>query len=136
MYDARMRQELALQRYACCRIYPPRDGEAFALPGYEALGQACSHTCACWRRDCSCAQVAVEIIDHADLQFGKFLGQGAEGMVHAAWYMETPVAVKQTTSVQEIEMNLHAGKLYPAVKCECENPGMVHAAFCTEAPWP
>ena len=55
-------------------------------------------------------QVAVEIIDYSDLEMGKFLGQGAEGTVHAAWYLETPVAVKQTSSVQEIEMNLHAGK--------------------------
>ena len=51
----------------------------------------------------------MEIIDHTELKFGKFLGQGAEGVVHAAWYLETPVAIKQTSSVQEIEMNLHAG---------------------------
>ena len=51
----------------------------------------------------------MEIIDYSDLEMGKFLGQGAEGTVHAAWYLETPVAVKQTSSVQEIEMNLHAG---------------------------
>ena len=54
-------------------------------------------------------QVNVEMIEHGDLQYGKFLGRGAEGEVHAAWYMETPVAVKQTSSVQEIEMNLAAG---------------------------
>ena len=60
----------------------------------------------------------MEIIDWADLELGKFLGQGAEGTVHAAWYLETPVAVKQTTSVQEIEMNLHAGAccLLPALE--------------------
>ena len=55
------------------------------------------------------AQVSIEIIEYDDLCFGKFLGQGAEGSVYAAWYMDTPVAVKQTDSVSEVEMNLHAG---------------------------
>ena len=34
----------------------------------------------------------------------------AEGSVYAAWYRETPVAVKKTRSLMEIEMNLHAGR--------------------------
>ena len=55
-------------------------------------------------------QVAIEIIEYEDLQFGKFLGRGAEGSVYAAWYLDTPVAVKQTGSISEVEMNLHAGK--------------------------
>ena len=54
-------------------------------------------------------QVSIEIIEYEDLSFGKFLGQGAEGSVYAAWYMDTPVAVKQTDSISEVEMNLHAG---------------------------
>ncbi|KAI3431344.1 hypothetical protein D9Q98_004402 [Chlorella vulgaris] len=53
--------------------------------------------------------VPVEMVDFRDLVFGKFLGEGAEGSVYAAWYRETPVAVKRTSSLMEVEMNLHAG---------------------------
>ncbi|PRW39298.1 Mitogen-activated kinase kinase kinase dlk-1 [Chlorella sorokiniana] len=53
--------------------------------------------------------VPVEMIAYQDLQFGKFLGEGSEGSVYAAWHHETPVAVKRTRSLMEIEMNLHAG---------------------------
>ena len=33
----------------------------------------------------------------------------AEGAVFAAWHQETPVAVKRTTSLMEVEMSVHAG---------------------------
>lgn len=55
-------------------------------------------------------QVSVELIDYRELDFGKFLGRGAEGAVYAAWYKETPVAVKKTESLNELEIYLHAGK--------------------------
>ena len=54
--------------------------------------------------------VLVETIEYNDLEFGKFLGSGAEGAVWAAWYLDTPVAVKQTNSVHELEMTLCAGQ--------------------------
>ena len=54
-------------------------------------------------------QVSVEMILYEELAFGKFLGKGAEGAVYAAWYLETPVAVKQTESLSELEMNLGVG---------------------------
>lgn len=41
--------------------------------------------------------------------FGKLLGEGSEGSVYAAWYLETPVAVKKTSSLAEVEISLHAG---------------------------
>lgn len=41
----------------------------------------------------------------------------AEGSVYAAWYQETPVAVKKTQSLMEIEMNLHAGESRPTEHC-------------------
>ena len=51
----------------------------------------------------------MEMILYEELAFGKFLGKGAEGAVYAAWYLETPVAVKQTESLSELEMNLGVG---------------------------
>ncbi len=53
--------------------------------------------------------INVEMIDFSGLSFGKMLGQGAEGPVYAAWYHETPVAVKRATSQAEIDVHLHAG---------------------------
>ncbi|KAL4440482.1 hypothetical protein ABPG75_003483 [Micractinium tetrahymenae] len=53
--------------------------------------------------------VPVEMVQFSDLVFGKLLGEGSEGAVYAAWYRETPVAVKRTRSLMELEMNLHAG---------------------------
>ena len=73
-------------------------------------------------------QVSIEIIAYEDPCFGKFLGQGAEGSVYAAWYMDTPVAVKQTDSISEVEMNLHAGERAPALS----SAAMLHCA-CVRA---
>lgn len=73
--------------------------------------------------ECMHAQVSIEIIEYEDLSFGKFLGQGAEGEVYAAWYMDTPVAVKQTSSIAEVEMNLHAGAPRLTLCCIC-TPGL------------
>jgi hypothetical protein len=53
--------------------------------------------------------VNVEIIDFSALSFGKMLGRGAEGPVYAAWYQETPVAVKRASCQTEIDVHLHAG---------------------------
>ena len=53
--------------------------------------------------------MSIELIDYESLVMGKFLGSGAEGAVYAAWYQETPVAVKKTSSGSEVEMNLAAG---------------------------
>ena len=52
----------------------------------------------------------VETIEFTDLEQGKFLGSGAEGAVYAAWYLDTPVAMKKTNSVHELEMTLCAGQ--------------------------
>ena len=53
--------------------------------------------------------VNVEIIDFSHLSFGKMLGRGAEGPVYAAWYQETPVAVKRASCQTELDVHLHAG---------------------------
>ncbi|KAK9811688.1 hypothetical protein WJX72_008422 [[Myrmecia] bisecta] len=53
-------------------------------------------------------QVSVEMIEYSELRMGKFLGKGSEGVVYAAWYLETPVAVKETSQIKELEMHLHA----------------------------
>lgn len=42
--------------------------------------------------------------------------------MYAAWYRETPVAVKRTSSLMEVEMNLHAGV------CECVCVAYLRAA--------
>ncbi|KAL3160650.1 hypothetical protein ABBQ32_010571 [Trebouxia sp. C0010 RCD-2024] len=54
-------------------------------------------------------QMSVELIPYEELTWGRFLGRGAEGAVYAAWYLETPVAVKRPESKAEVEMNLHSG---------------------------
>ena len=54
-------------------------------------------------------QVSIDIIKYEDLVWGRFLGRGAEGPVHACLYLDTPVAVKQTSSSTELEMNLSTG---------------------------
>jgi len=51
----------------------------------------------------------IDDVDFDELQLGKFLGAGAEGAVYAAWYNETPVAVKKTTNVHEVVMHVLAG---------------------------
>ena len=53
--------------------------------------------------------VNVELIDFSQISFGRMLGHGAEGPVYAAWFHETPVAVKQVSSQSEIDIHLHAG---------------------------
>ena len=53
-------------------------------------------------------QTSVELIPYEELKWGRFLGQGAEGALYAASYLETPVAVKRPESKAEVEMNLHS----------------------------
>ncbi len=45
--------------------------------------------------------VSVEVIDFEALSMGKLLGSGSEGDVHAAWYLESPVAVKRFNRLQD-----------------------------------
>ncbi|EFN55353.1 hypothetical protein CHLNCDRAFT_134377 [Chlorella variabilis] len=56
---------------------------------------------------------AVDVIDYEELSFGKLLGAGAEGAVYAAWFLESPVAVKKferaEDSLHEVEMYLQLG---------------------------
>lgn len=53
--------------------------------------------------------VNVELIDFAQLKFGRMLGEGVDGPVYAAWFQETPVAVKRASCPSEVELHLHAG---------------------------
>jgi hypothetical protein len=53
--------------------------------------------------------VALEVVDFSELRFGRRLGAGASGPVHAAWFRETPVAVKRAASPAEAEAHLAAG---------------------------
>ena len=45
--------------------------------------------------------VSVDVIDFESLKIGKLLGSGTEGDVHAAWYLESPVAVKRFNKVED-----------------------------------
>lgn len=54
--------------------------------------------------------MSIESIEYSDLEFGKLLGSGAEGAVWAAWYLDTPVAVKKTDSANEQKMIMSAGQ--------------------------
>ena len=57
----------------------------------------------------SMVAVNMELIDFDQLSFGRMLGEGAEGPVYAAWFQETPVAVKRASSQSEVDLHLHAG---------------------------
>ncbi|PRW44254.1 3-phosphoshikimate 1-carboxyvinyltransferase isoform A [Chlorella sorokiniana] len=52
---------------------------------------------------------AVDVIDFEELSFGKLLGAGAEGAVYAAWFLESPVAVKKFNRVED---SLHEVQMY------------------------
>lgn len=54
-------------------------------------------------------QMSVPFIPIQDISIGRCLGEGSEGVVYAGSYLETPVAIKQLSHVQEMEMNLHIG---------------------------
>ena len=54
-------------------------------------------------------QILVPFIPIQDITIGRCLGEGSEGVVYAGSYLETPVAIKQLSYVQEMEMNLHIG---------------------------
>lgn len=53
--------------------------------------------------------MSVPFIPIQEITLGRCLGEGSEGVVYAGSYLETPVAIKQLSHVQEMEMNLHIG---------------------------
>ena len=58
-------------------------------------------------------QMSVPFIPIQEISLGRCLGEGSEGVVYAGSYLETPVAIKQLSHVQEMEMNLHIGEMSP-----------------------
>ncbi|KAL4522997.1 hypothetical protein Ndes2526A_g07715 [Nannochloris sp. 'desiccata'] len=56
--------------------------------------------------------ISVDVIDYEELAMGKLLGAGSEGAVYAAWYLETPVAVKRFNRVED---SLHEVAMYLGV---------------------
>ena len=77
-----------------------------------------------------CLQVSIDIIKYEDLVWGRFLGRGAEGPVHACMYLDTPVAVKQTSSSTELEMNLSTGGPSGWVAAMGGECGSLHGGTC------
>ncbi|KAL4428326.1 hypothetical protein ABPG75_002415 [Micractinium tetrahymenae] len=75
---------------------------------------------------------AVDVIDIEELSFGKMLGAGAEGAVYAAWFLESPVAVKKferaEDSLHEVEMYLQAGSHdnVVALRGLCQHEGSMY----------
>ena len=49
----------------------------------------------------SALAVSVDVVEFSSLSIGKLLGSGSEGDVHAAWYLETPVAVKRFNRLED-----------------------------------
>ncbi len=49
----------------------------------------------------SSLMVSVEVIEFDSITMGKLLGSGSEGDVHAAWYLESPVAVKRFNRLED-----------------------------------
>jgi len=56
--------------------------------------------------------ISVDVVDYEELAMGKLLGAGSEGAVYAAWYLETPVAVKRFNRVED---SLHEVAMYLGV---------------------
>jgi hypothetical protein len=56
--------------------------------------------------------ISVDVVDYEELSMGKLLGAGSEGAVYAAWYLETPVAVKRFNRVED---SLHEVAMYLGV---------------------
>jgi len=65
----------------------------------------------------------VEVIEFEELSLGRLLGSGSEGAVHAAWYRETPVAVK---SFNRMEDSVHEVSKILLQVCEL----CIFAQFC------
>jgi hypothetical protein len=82
--------------------------------------------------------ISVDVVDFDDLQLGKVLGVGSEGSVHAAWYLDTPVAVKQFNrmedSLHELGMYLGVGSHdnVVALRALCQHEGAMYLVleFC------
>lgn len=91
---------------ACCQVFC--QAALFAMPCVTMLFDTLMMV--------SPMQMSVELIPYEELKWGRFLGRGAEGAVYAAWYLETPVAVKRPESKVEVEMNLHSGL---SLQCSC-----------------
>jgi len=45
--------------------------------------------------------VSVEVVEFGNITMGKLLGSGSEGDVHAAWYLESPVAIKRFNRLED-----------------------------------
>lgn len=88
----------------------PRKTQLFIhAGGTRKQGHDTTRVLPCGPSDGVHLQMSVELIPYEELKWGRFLGRGAEGAVYAAWYLETPVAVKRPESKVEVEMNLHSG---------------------------
>ena len=79
--------------------------------------------------------ISVDVIDFDELLMGKLLGTGSEGAVYAAWYLETPVAVKRFNRVEdslhEVGMFLGIGSHdnVVALRALCQHEGAMHVVL-------
>lgn len=79
--------------------------------------------------------ISVDVIDFDELSMGKLLGAGSEGAVYAAWYLETPVAVKRFNRVEdslhEVGMYLGVGSHdnVVALRALCQHEGAMHVVL-------
>ena len=76
--------------------------------------------------------ISVDVVDFDELSMGKLLGAGSEGAVYAAWYLETPVAVKRFNRVED---SLHEVGMYlgigshdnvVALRALCQHEGAMY----------
>eukprot|EP00887_Chlorella_sp_A99_P004986 scaffold4.g4986.t1 len=76
--------------------------------------------------------LGIDVVDYDDLRFGKLLGEGSEGAVYAAWFLESPVAVKRFNRVEdslhEVGMYLGAGSHdnVVALRALCQHEGNMY----------
>lgn len=66
-------------------------------PGSSSVGETASSPSS----QLSAVMLPVEVIELEELVFGRILGSGSEGAVQAAWYRETPVAVKSFNRMED-----------------------------------
>lgn len=76
--------------------------------------------------------LGIDVVDYDELRFGKLLGEGSEGAVYAAWFLESPVAVKRFNRVEdslhEVGMYLGAGSHdnVVALRALCQHEGNMY----------
>lgn len=81
---------------------------------------------------------SIDVIDFGSLKVGKLLGSGSEGDVYAAWFQETPVAIKRFNNLDDaayevgmyLSIGLHDNIVSLRALCQHESNMYLIMEFC------